>query len=194
MNNQLNIIRQRECKCRIYRGQTYFKIPTKTLTNASTESEKKYYDNPSKYSFNFYDEKQSEELLLTLGLFRDEVTYNDYYNAIYDSNLEALHKFFNATTEEEVNKLYAIFYAIDAVNLKNDLLFTHYNKNDLISKNDIKSFVGHSYKIDIFKIVLKNMIQYTNTHNDFSVEDNLVMFNLIKSLIVKDSYELVRCK
>ena len=45
-------------------------------------------------------------MLLTLGLFRDDVTYNDYYNAIYNSNLESLHAFFNAYTEEEINELF----------------------------------------------------------------------------------------
>lgn len=191
MNHQLNIIRQRACKCRIYRGQSYLQIPTKTLTTATTESETKYYNDPSMYSLNYYDEKQSEELLLTLGLFRDGVTYDDYYNAIYNSDLESLHTFFNATTEEDVNKLYNILYAIDAVNLKNDLLFTQYDKSDLISTNEIRSFVGHSYKIEIFKNVLKNMIQYSNDHNDFTIEENLIMFNLIKSFIIKDSYEIL---
>ena len=188
MNHQLNIIRQRACKCRISRGQSYFQIPTKTLTDAASEAGTKDYDNPTMYSLNYYDEKESEELLLTLGLFRDGTTYNDYYNAIYNSDLESLHKFFNATTEEEINKLYTILYAIDAVNLKNDLLLTYYDEDDLVSFNDIKSFVGHSYKIDIFKIVLKNLMQYTNTHNDFTIEDNLVMYKYIEGLIIKDSH------
>lgn len=191
MNHQLNIIRQRACKCRIYRTQSYFRIPTRTLTDASTESETKYYDNPSMYSLHYQDEKQSEDLLLTLALFRDGLTYKDYYNAIYNSDLISFHTFFNATTEEEVNKLYTILYAIDAVNLKNDLLLTHYNINDYISTNEIRAFVGHSYKIDIFKIVLKNMIQYTNEHNDYTIEDNLIMFNLVKALIGKESYEIL---
>lgn len=190
MNHQLNIIRQRACKCRIYRAQSYFQIPTKTLTYAAA-SETKYYNNTSKYNHIFYSEKQSEKLLLTLGLFRDDVTYDDYYNAIYNSDLNSLHSFFNATTEEEINKLYIILYSIDAVNKKNDLFHTYYNKNDLASNNDITTFVGHNYKIDIFKIILKNMIQYTNTHKDFTIKDNLVMFNLIKSLIVKNSYEIL---
>lgn len=190
INHQLNNVRQRACKCRIYRCQSYYKIPTKTLTDAITESETKYYNNHSMYNLNFYFEKQCEELLLTLGLFKDNVTYNDYYNAIYNSDLTALHNFFNVTTEEDVYKLYTILYTIDAINLKNDLIFKHYDDKTSISQNEIKTFVGHSYKIDIFKNVLKNMIQYTSTHNDFTIEDNLIMFNLIKAFIVKDSYNI----
>ena len=190
MNRQLNTIRQKSCNCRKDRGQTYNQISTKTLIDAATESETKFYDNATAYNRYYQDEKESEELLLTLGLFRDDVTYNDYYNAIYNSNLESLHAFFNAYTEEEINKLYTILYAIDAVNLKNDLLLTYYNENDLVSFNEITTFVGHSYKIDIFKNVLKNMIQYTNTHKDFTLKDNLTMYKYIEGLIVQSSYEI----
>lgn len=194
IRHEINHVRQDTCKCRIEKGQTYLDICNPTLIEASAESELTYSDNTSLevYQQVYYNERISEALLLTLGLFHDNMTTDNYYNAIFDSSFQHFYAFFNIDTKEDLTTLYNIFYAIDATNLRNDLFLNFYDVGDSLTLGEIKKFVGHDYKVDIFKMIIKNMMEYTFLHDDFKLKDNLVMFNIIKSLIVEDAYELVK--
>lgn len=169
-----------------------------TLLESAAESEiynkKKYSEKlVSKKDFNYSKEREKESLLLLLGICRDNVSLEDYYNAIYDSNLSSFYNFFDANTKEKIYDLYKIIYSIDAASLNNELGL---NLQKEISKNfsemSLEYLVGYGYRIDILKKVLKNMANYTVNNPDFSLEENVVLFDIVKNLITSNAYTVTK--
>lgn len=183
--HELNHARQCLCNCNKNNNQPTRDINIKTLIEASAESEPYNLKrtNLLEKNLSYSSERTCETLILTLGLFHNNQTLEDYYNAIFNSDLKALYNFCGAKSTNEIYELYKIFYAIDAIN-KNNNLGQNYSYN-----NNLKEIIGYDYKVDIFKNVLKNMINYTYNNDDFELKDNLIMLNIIKSLIVSNSNE-----
>lgn len=189
LRHELNHVRQCCCNCRKNKGQLNNDIEIATLIESSAESQI-YNQNTNAYSdyrYTYEKERKCESLILLLGLFHDDITIDDYYNAIFNSDLEAFYDFCGMKTAEEIHKLYKIFYSIDAHNLRHEFIFNFIDFEENLTYKDIKNIIGHDYRVDIFSKVLKNMMVYTFEHEDFKLEDNLVMLNMIRSLIVSEA-------
>ena len=201
--HEINHVREKSCECRdekkdIEKVLEYEEGYISVFLEAAAESEiynmEKYSEkNVSKNDFSYQRERKKESYLLLLGLCRDNINIEDYYNAIYDGNISNLYKFCGMTTDDEIYTLYKIIYSIDAANYENILgTFLQNNCIQNPSDFDVEYLVGYGYKVEVFKEVLKNMATYTIDNSDFTLEENIVLFDLVKNLITTDSYTVKR--
>lgn len=106
--------------------------------------------------------------------------------------MNALLEFYNLDTYEDKQNFFNILYIIDGINCRNDLIYNCYSKKQIesLEVKELKDDIGYGYKIEILKKCLKDAVIYTINNPDFVLEDNLLIFNIIKNKIVNDSYYL----
>ena len=193
--HELNHVRQQACSCRLKQNITYSEIGYPNCISFILESsaESALYNLKQDYSYNeknefdytYYDERTKESLILLLGLLQDDMKLEDYYNAIFDCDLEAFYKYCGVKTEEEKYILHKIWYALDGLCYRNDLPFRVTKENSLTNK-ELKDIIGTSYCADIFRLVLCHMVEYTYNNPNFTIEDNLIIFNIVKDTIAQN--------
>ena len=110
--------------------------------------------------YHYLANRQKESLILLLGLMSEDVSISDYYQAIFDSDIESLYRFCGQTSLEEKNKLKNIWKKMEEED--------------------------YSYLPEILKIVLANMVDYTYQNSHFSVEENIAVFNIVKNIIAEN--------
>ena len=120
--------------------------------------------------------------------FKENRTVNQYYDAIFDSDLEQFYYYFGLETEEDYLDFYHILYAIDSSYGRTSFLFDYYDKSS-ISGNESKEAIGYAYRNDIFNKVLADMVEYTESHNDFSWKENLALFYTVKLIVLNHAHE-----
>ena len=174
------------CKHKRKKGQKFNRILGNhiSLMEASAESSRYALSTFSNQYYcleNFFEhesDRENESLILLLGLFHNNQDYDNYYNAISDSNPEAFYHFCGMNSKEEKYTLYKILAAMD-------FSLYGYGLNDI---DRLESCIN--YKLDIFHKVLSNMVDYTSTHPDFTIEENLQMLNIIECCILNGSMNL----
>ncbi len=193
LHHELNHVRSWDCSClkdNIRQALEYQADNVVFYMESAASSEMYNVGNDkleisfSASNFSYPEERKYEALLFTLALFSDK-DISEYYNAILDNNYNAFCNFFDVKTNEEKYNLYKIIYAIDSLKYRSDF----YKK--IVAKTgdplcDVYNAIGNSYRNDIFRMVLSNMVEYTNNHHDFTLKENLAMFDIIKH-IVKDN-------
>ena len=135
--HELSHARQQICKCRQDKGQQLYDVSysyprSSFIIESSAESviynqeldKDLNIDKENLYSFHTYSlERTAEELLFTLALSNDlSKTVDEYYNAVFDSNLKELWNFCGAESNEEIYRLHKIMYTLDGIFKRNDLL------------------------------------------------------------------------
>lgn len=191
LKHELSHVIATPCNHRLLNGQSFHTIlgSCGTLIESSAESSLYALDNSyngTTFDYTYLNEREEEALILLLGLFHDDKTYNDYYNAISDANPNAFYEFCGVKTEEEKYILYKILSAMDGKNLENDIAYEARN-SEKMSKPDAEKIIRYNYKLDIFHKVLSNMVNYTSTYPDFTIEENLQMLNIVESCILDDN-------
>ena len=156
---ELNKIRIDNCKCQDTPLFTY-----NILNNAAITSE--LYNTNKTEIFISNNDIKNEAIFLSLGLFHDNYTIDDYYKAIFNNNIEALYKFCGANNEEDIYRLNKILYAM--------------NNN-----------IDYDYNTEIFSIVINNLINYTNNNKNFNLKNNLTIFNALKNLFNNEESQQV---
>lgn len=200
LEHELNHCRQYSCSCRMNASQQYQSIDYNSpfvsfLTEASAESELYNLekvgdlDDATTYDYSYISERESESLVWLLSLFQEDVSISDYYNAIFDADLEKLYDYFDLETENDYLDFYCILYAIDSSYGRTSLLFDYYDK-DVINGNENNAAIGYAYRNDIFNKVLSDMVEYTQSHSDFSWKENLTLFYIVKLIVLDQTYEL----
>lgn len=184
--HEINHARQNRCK------HTKENAINNTIVNYSTEgpsficeasAESSLYnleldedsDSKTRYDYTYLEERAKEGLLLLINMTSDSI--EPYYNAIYDGKLDDLYEFFNLETKEEIESFYRILYTLDTLSSRSKLSSI---SNDIW---ELKDKVGNEYLIDITKLALKNMINYTISHPDFTLEENVTLFDVLKAKI-----------
>lgn len=159
---ELNKFRLQACNCM---QDNIF--PYITIREASIITELYNYNKTETLVSNFAT--QNESLILLLGLFQNN-NIDNYYNAIFNNDINTFYEFCGVSNDEEkIYRLNRILYTMDLI----------------YSGNDISS-ISYDYKADIFSMIIDNMIDYTKENKDFKLKDNLIIFNIIKNLIVND--------
>ena len=140
----------------------------------------------------YEEEKKEESLLLTLSLYQPNQSIENYYNAIFDNDFKSFCAFFGANTKEEIYNLYKIIYAIDGREFRNFLSIKIYASKilnlQLLDCKEKEAEIGYAYRTDIFKTNINNLIEYTYNHEDFTIYENLILFNIIKCLVATGDY------
>lgn len=196
--HELNHVRQQACSCRLEEDapstleyqDAYSFIMEASAESALYNQEQDYMAfYKEKYDYTYYFERERETLILFLGLFHDDIKIDDYYNAIFDSDLEAFYRFCGVKTEEEKYVLHKIWFALDSLESFNSFPY-EVTGEKVLTRGKIQDIVGTSYCVDIFKLVLSHMVDYTFSNSELTVEDNLALFNIIKSIIVEEARKL----
>lgn len=196
LTHELNHVRQQMCPCKTsqnpkYREMTYQDNVT-FLMESSAESalynleQDPYEESKSTFDYTYLEERKKESLIMLLGLMHDNIKIEDYYNAIYDSSLEEFYHYCGVETDEEKYTLHKIWYALDSLCLRNEFAW-ELTGNTTFTIGKLEELVGASYRVDIFKLILQHMINYTY-ENNISVEENLAVFDIVKNLIIEDTY------
>lgn len=190
--HELNHVRQQVCSCRLGQNSSYKEIGYQDnisfILESSAESalynlkQDNFYYEKNEFDYTYYSEREKESLILLLGLLHDDMKVEDYYNAIFDCNLKDFYEYCGVKTEEEIYVLHKIWYALDGLFYRNDLPFKATKESSLTNK-ELQDIIGTSYYVDIFRLVLYHMVEYTSNNPDFTVEDNLIIFNIVKDLI-----------
>lgn len=200
IEHELNHARQQICEHRktstTNQDISYCEPYITTLIESSAESslynqlidEQADFKNNNSYAYPYY--RANEVLLFLLALPNGEI--NEYYNAIYDTDSSRLYDFFNLETQEDIQLFYKILYAIDSSDLRTDLMSKVFPDRNKITIGELTDMVGKNYKVDLYKLALKNLMIYTNNNHNFSLEENINLFIIISNYIVYDigDYEL----
>ena len=196
--HELNHVRQQACSCRLeedapsaleYQDTHSFILEASAESALYNQGQDLEAYSKDKYDYTYYFEREKETLILLLGLFHDDIQIDDYYNAIFDSDLEAFYRFCGVKTEEEKYVLHKIWFALDSLESFNSFPY-EVTGEEVLTRGKIQDIVGTSYCVDIFKLVLSHMVDYTFSNSELTVEDNLALFNIIKSIIVEEARKL----
>lgn len=115
---------------------------------------------------------ENELLMLTI---LSDYTIDDYYDAIFSEDYYKLYKILNLNSIDDIKSFYQILYTIDS--------------NIGYSTNEVDYYnYDYSYKIELFKLLIKSLLDYTNSNQEFSLVENLVLFNIFKSNLINDMY------
>lgn len=194
LSHELEHVRQTKCEHRMrnkWNDLNYLGSCVTFMMEASAESSlynlkiDKDYSRKTNYDYTYSQERQLEANLLLLGITNESV--DGYYNAILDSDLEALFQYFGLTTLEEQETFYKILYAFDTISQRTDLV-PSVHEGPYISIGELEAYGGYGCYTDVFKLALENLMEYTHNNPEFTLQDNLALFNIIRNLIVSGKY------
>lgn len=204
--HEINHVRQHSCDCRLEKGQKNVTIGydnddyvsfiiESSAESALYNSEPKpnmYLAESNTYGYNYQNERIFESLLIWLSMFDDSKQLEDYYNAVFDSNIEYFCNFFDVKSEEEIIELYKIIYSYDAACLRNSFVDKYYSSDELegLTIGDLRREVGFTYNISIFRWTLSNLIKHDLVIQNLSLDENIYLFNLLQFLVLDNSYYL----
>lgn len=161
----------------LYEGTNGIELYTKNIISNNLEQNNDYVYN---------DEiKAQGELLLLAITNQEEDILNKYFNAVNDNNLKELWNIYNLQNKNDLIHFYKILYSMDAKLHRNTMIIDYYNKN---INTDFIDFVGYEYKLDLFTRSINNLMTYQK-ENDLTIEENLVLYNIILNAIVNDTYK-----
>ena len=182
IEHEFNHLRQHPCSCKINKGQAYtftkgsYQDIGAMLIESSAESAIYLEDGNISSSDNFFtsytyiEERYYESCLMLINIFQENSGTDKYYEAIFNTDLQALYDYFGANSEKEIYNFYELLFCVDV--LSEEQTF------------DEKDLVRLSYNVNLFNYILKEMVEYTNRNKDFTLEQNIAMFNIIKNIIV----------
>lgn len=182
IKHEFNHMRQKPCSCKINKGQefnfekgSYSNIGS-SLIESSAESAVYLEDgnisiSEKAFPYVYSDPRYYESCLMLINLFQNDVDIDKYYKAIFNTNLQDLYSFFGAETDEEIYNFYELLFSIDILSSQ--------------KKFYSPDLVRLSYNVNYFNYILKEMVEYTYKNDNFTLQDNIVMFNLIKNVIAK---------
>lgn len=195
--HETNHVRQAVCDCRreqnakIVDSMKYEENTSSALTESSAESElynlgKFPYDSfRETYDYSYLQERDEEAIILLMSLFNENADISDYYQAIFDTDYQSLHNFLGLTSKEDIRTFYKVLYSMDGISLRNNLVYDAYSEDerDIKTLYDFRCDLGYDFLIDVYRFVLDRMSTYTYNHEDFTLEDNLVVLEIIQDIL-----------
>lgn len=198
LKHEINHVRELSCDCRLKKGDQILSIDYQDvisfLDEAPAESELYNYnlnkiDYYNSYYYTYPFERNGEALLF-VPILMENKNIDEYYNAIFDSDINSFCKFFNAKTPDEIKDLYKIIYCIDSTFNRSDFSDKYFDEDKSYpgTYGELEEAIGYDYKTQIFKTALQNLINYTENNEDISLKDNLILLNIIRNTIMDGSY------
>jgi len=201
LEHELNHARAVICDCRKNAGQEYetfnYNQTLMSITEANAESQ--LYGNDldmlqkNRNLFVYQAERCQEALTLLLAAFKENRNIDDYYNALNSSNLEELYKFFGLKDTNDYEMFYYVTSTMDAIMERNGAGY-FLNSQGYNTCNKREAVLGYTYKLNIFKTSLSDIVNYQNSHGDLSLEEIMFLYNLIKVYITSGTVEKVGTK
>lgn len=181
IEHELNHVRQLGCSQSEVCEKPLVDDIYRVLIESSAESEL-MLSRDAKNRYSYYYERKYENLLFLLGVFKENNSIENYYNAMFDSNIGTLLNFFNISTEEDIKSFYDILYAINTLTGKTALFDSILNNEESILNDDLRMEVGYDYLISIFSLCTKNLIREING-NKLTLDESILLYNLCKCYI-----------
>lgn len=198
LKHELNHMRQYGCEdTDKYSILTQFSLNNYLSLFAEASAESGLYNSELfshffKTSYVYPEYRMAENVLFLCSLFNDS-KMDDYYNAIYNQDMDAFFNFLSADNIEEKREIFRVIYAMDAVSKRNSYvrslvgLKTSYDEEDYDAVAlDIKNL---EY-ITIFKITINNLIDYNINNSDLTLEDNILLYKMITMLISESAFKV----
>ncbi len=193
LQHEINHCREYICDCRRKKGQLndsvqYHDTLCSTI-EAAAESQVIFidgYKNSSSSDFVYQSERKGEAQLLLLAAFNQNKKIDQYFQAIFDTDLIALYDFYGLENEKEIKKFYQISYALDYLNNRNNFASVLNKKSHFSDYQKQAKIINYSYKIDLFKMVLQKFINNIQENNDLSLNEIMYLYKFIKNTIIKD--------
>lgn len=198
LKHELNHMRQYGCEdTDKYSILTQFSLNNYLSLFAEASAESGLYNSELfshffKTSYVYPEYRMAENVLFLCSLFNDS-KIDDYYNAIYNQDMDAFFNFLSADNIEEKREIFRVIYAMDAVSKRNSYvrslvgLKTSYDEEDYDAVAlDIKNL---EY-ITIFKITINNLIDYNINNSDLTLEDNILLYKMITMLISESAFKV----
>lgn len=142
-------------------------------------------DGEGHFNYSYITEREQEALWLLMGVTNPNI--DSYYNAIFDANINAFYDFFGLETLNDKMTFHKILYAIDSLNGRTSFIALATGSNK-ISIEELEKLVGYDYRTDIFKLSLKKLAKYTYDHPEFSFEENILLFSIMKTMVSENTY------
>ena len=188
LEHELNHVKQYCCDCRRDAGQITSSIEVgfdssneivvlgNSLIEASAESDlySDNVDNVNNLSYVYEDYRKTEALFLLTSIFNSNV--DEYYNAIKNTDFESFYKFFGLDSKEDFYNFYKALYSVEAI----------HGENNFIVGQD-REIVGDAYNVDLYKLFLKNLFQYSSDNSNFSFEDSIFLNEFAKTILLSNS-------
>lgn len=145
--HELNHARQHPCHHSNNISYSIKNYGFSTCIESSAESQKYNISTitTNEHFLTYFCARQEENLLFLIPSCLKNKTLEDYYNAIFDSNLQELYSFFNLKSKEDYRTFYDILYIIETIDGRTELKLNSKNKHSLE--------IGISYKMNIFKML-----------------------------------------
>lgn len=162
INRVINVVRLYPCDCSLDLSDKFLELNDNFLWDAATVSDIFYYDKGDVARSECYlkaFDRTKERSFWWLAIFNKDSRLDDYYNAIFNSDISALHTFFDIKTDEEIEAFYNACEAIDTI---------------FHSDEAYKSY------LTLFSQVLARLTEYSLNNNDFSLKDNLAVYAMIR--------------
>jgi len=161
------------------------------LNQAASESELYYSlkdQQGNKYhlgnTFDYPKKLNHEALILLMALGLPEDFLDQYYEALFNSDTSMLSSCFHMEDSKERQEFYQVLRSIDAI-FYSDLFF---EEGESFRYSDAGKKVGMGYRVQIFKIFCRHLLEYKLSHKEMTLEEQLILFDVAKNMIVDDWY------
>lgn len=127
------------------------------------------------YSYYFLNHLDDYSLLLLMNIPNSDI--NAYYDAVEKASLNGplddIYNYFNAESVDEQKDIDRVLSLYEKLQVNN------------LSLEEDRS-INSTMRIEIFRISLKNLINYTNANRNFKIYSNIFLYNFIKSVLFND--------
>lgn len=137
------------------------------------------YNKNLDYSYEMLRTIEEELFLINLP----SKNLNAYYDAIFNSSLSDLFAFFNLQYEQDIKDFYSILYTLDTMDGRTNLADILKQTTD----EELYKKLNYNYRAGIFKLGLKNLLNYT-IQNELPIDENICLFNLLKKEVCHSAY------
>lgn len=177
--HELSHVKQFKCNCRT--NQVNYSVSYgagQSILESSAESAfNNYYHVSESTSYNTL--RKYENILFLTVAFKENKNIDQYYNAIFNSDLDSFINFFDLDSKEKLVNFYNILYSFDTLGEYTDL--ANKIKNEY-GQLEITEKVGNSYKIDIFKIAVTDLMKATK-RDHLKLRECLYLYRFVKTEI-----------
>lgn len=177
--HELSHVKQFKCNCRT--NQLNYSVSYgagQSILESSAESSFNNYYNASE-STTYGTLRKYENILFLTVVFKENKNIDQYYNAIFNSDLNSFINFFGLDSKEKLINFYNILYSFDTLGEYTELANKITNE---LGPLEIEKEVGNSYKIDIFKIAITDLMEAVK-RDKLKLNECLYLYRFVKTEI-----------
>ena len=130
-------------------------------------------DESSMVSYTYYKERNYENLLFLMTAFDEGKNLDQYYNAIFDSDLKSFYDFFGFE-RDDLYSLHKILYSLDSLDYRTTL------SEQYSDYADLQEAVGNGHISDIFRLSVRGLINAID-NDSLSLDESTLLYSLCRS-------------